>query len=113
MLQQVILVEKTKFIYRMFQEIFSSKQIHCYVATDEEDFTYQIEELRPQIVLVNLESMDFEWVRGNLERSSFQGFKKVGLCRKDSGENEIEKFFDLVELLPIDPFEFIKKLEEL
>ena len=113
MLQQVILVEKTKFIYKMISSILQSKSIDCYVADDSEDFSFQIDELKPQVIAVNLEVIDFQWFKENIEKAKQQNFLKIGLGQNNRLDNpEIIKYFDQFVHLPIEPYEFVSQIKK-
>lgn len=112
MLQQVILAEKTKFIYRLISSVLQAKNIDCYVAEDGEDFFYQIDELRPQVIVVNLDTVNFEWAKSNLEQAKFKDYLKIGLRQPGQSDPDVTKYFDRILNLPIEPYEFVTQIKK-
>lgn len=114
MLSQVILASKTKFVYKFIQKVFQSQGINCYTAEEGESFGFQIDELSPQLVLVNLKDLDWPWVRENLTQAQNQNYLKVALAEDVSKlDDEVKNFFHHLISLPVEPFELVEKLKQL
>ena len=113
MLQQVIFVEKTKFIYKLVSSVLKTKQIGCYVVDNEEDFTFQIEDLRPEVIVVNLQSVDFDWVKRNIEAAKYKNFITVAIGKSEIEDDKVKNdFFDHFVKLPIQPYDLARQLKK-
>lgn len=118
MLNQIILVEDTKFSAKLLNSIMLDNAVSCYNLEQIEDFTYLIDDLRPQIILTNIETVQNEWdlYWRSIESSSFKDVKIILYGDKDQLENCLYKNrFDQLIDKPLDIltiYEFLKSLVE-
>lgn len=79
MLNQVILIEETKFINKLISSLLQDNEVQCYCLDQIEDFSYLLEDLTPQILLVNCNIASSHWdiFAQSVINSKYQGFKKI------------------------------------
>ena len=116
MLKQVILIEKTKFVYRLISSILGDNDVRCYCLDQLEDFSYLLEDLSPQVLLVDFAtaSQDWDLFWYGLNNSQYKDFKKILY----GDQQELDHFedkdsFDDILVKPIDVtqlYEYLKAL---
>ena len=108
MLQQVLLIEKTKFIYKLLAKTFKSKDVNCYVVEEQEDLAYLVDDIKPQAIVANIDDIDISWLKKSLTEAKFDQYVKIAIT-SDSNQKS-SHYFDQVAHLPIDPFSFVENV---
>lgn len=57
-LTQIIYINENRFVCQLVEKLCKQNEIACYSLDQIEDFTYLVNDLRPQLVLVALETFD-------------------------------------------------------
>lgn len=116
MLDQVILIEKTKLVSKLLSTVLESNGAKCYVLNELEDFSYLVDDLRPQILLVEVSTLrdDLELFWKAIDNSAFKSFKLVLFGKKDDVDSitNIERF-DSKLYKPIDISNIYEQLSSL
>lgn len=105
MLKQVILIEKTKFVYKLISSVLADKAVNCYCMEQIEDFSYLVDDLKPEMLLVdyNTASQNWDLFWRSLNASQHQSYLKVLYGeQKDLESFEEKKSFDAVMVKPLD-----------
>ena len=116
MLQQVIFVEKTKFVYKLVSQLFMDISVNCYVVDSGFDqFSYHIDDLQPQALIINLDNTDFELCIQSINASKYDKYLKICISAKDKEQlsEEVRNFFDSFYKLPISPYDFVIEIQKL
>ena len=105
MLKQVILIEKTKFVYKLISSLLNERAVECFCLEQLEDFSYLVDDLLPDILLVDYDTASQDWSLfwQSVNSSKHQKFFKVLYGDK----KELELFegkssFDTVLTKPLD-----------
>lgn len=116
MLNQIILIEKTKLVSKLLTAVLSDKSINSYCLDQIENFTYLIDDLAPQIVLVEVQTASEDWQLfwDSLNKAKVKNFKLILFGEKEQVEKleNLEKF-DAVLLKPLDISTIYEQLSSL
>jgi DNA-binding response OmpR family regulator len=79
MLNQVILIEKTKFVYKLISSLLQEKGVKCYCLDEVHSFDYLINDLTPQLILVDANSFNGDWNTfwSSVEQAEFKNFQTI------------------------------------
>lgn len=110
-IKQILYINKTKFVCDMVSKLCQRAKIECYTLETTEDFTYLIEDLKPEVIVIEEETFgineDEFWVQ--VKKSSFKS--------KTIIMGTLKEGFDASMHLPLDTTTFISdlrlKLDEL
>ena len=110
MLKQLFIMHPVKFFSKTITAFGKQAGVSVYELDSINDFSYLINDLKPEIILVHIDSVqnDIELFLEQLRAAEFQGFKTAILLEKPA---EISQNFDMVVELPIEPENMIKQLK--
>lgn len=99
-----------KFAVKAITEFAKDSSVSVFELDSMDDFSYLIDDLKPEVILVHKESVEAGSVMffGELEKAEFRGFKTAIMT-----EQEPDSFcdqFDFVVDLPVDPSALIEQL---
>ena len=70
-MKNVFIIEEIKFIYKVLEQTFTQAQIDTYIHTSSSEFSYFIDDLKPDLLLVSLDliSSDIDGFKAELSKS--------------------------------------------
>ena len=73
-LNQIIYINENRFVCQLVEKLCKQNEIACYTLDQVEDFTYLVNDLRPQLVLVALDTFNSheQLIKEYLEKSEYQ-----------------------------------------
>lgn len=110
-IKQILYINKTKFVCDMVIKLCQRANIECYTLENTEDFTYLIEDLKPEAIVIEEKTFSLNedefWIQ--VKKSNFKTSTVI--------MGDIKDGFDTSLNLPLDTTSFISdlrlKLDEL
>jgi hypothetical protein len=88
-LKQIVLIHPVRFVCASIKEFAASKQIDVYFMEAKEEFTYLINDLKPEALIVHHSLMrtDADFVQSELAKAEFTATKLFVIGEFDNASN--------------------------
>jgi hypothetical protein len=109
-LKQLFIMHPVKFVAKTITEFGKQASVDVYELDSVNDFSYLINDLKPEIILVHVDSVENELTifMEQVDAAEFKGVKLGLLQEKPS---EISDQFDIIIQLPVEPASLLEQLK--
>ncbi len=112
-MQKIFIIEKIKFVYSVLEKTFAQNGIDTYIHDLEGDFSYFVDDLRPDLLLVSLDMIegDIEAFKKELSKSQHD-VRVIAYGDQDKIEAHKHHFFAVIAK-PIEQQKIVSQITHL